>query len=96
MPTINNFNEAMEYVNRLGIIYNTKPIGWRQKELCAIVEILEELATQRDKLNLSVVLKTYPFTIKYHRTQSTKLGSTGLHFTINKEKYVISTKRVFG
>ena len=88
MPTINNFNEALVYVNRLGIIYNTKPIGWRQKELCMIVELLEGLATFQDK--------TYPFTVKYHRSKSTRYGGDGLYFTINNERHMIPTKRVFG
>ena len=40
MRTIKNFDEALKYVNRLGIVSPYKPIGWRQQDLCKIVQML--------------------------------------------------------
>ena len=36
MKTVNNWEELLEYVNRLGIIHKDKPIGWRQQEFIKI------------------------------------------------------------
>ena len=62
MKQIKDFDECLEYVNRLGIVNKTKPIGWRQQELCAIVSHLQWL------------IGGYPFSITFHRIRSNKTG----------------------
>jgi hypothetical protein len=47
MKTVNDFQECLEYVNRLGIVSRSKPIHWRQANLCQVVEGIEELAGGR-------------------------------------------------
>ena len=59
MKQVNDFQECLEYVNRLGIVSRFKPIGWRQADLCAIVDKLTWLMGCR-----------YPFKIRYHRKHS--------------------------
>ena len=59
MKQVNSFQECLEYVNRLGIVNPSKPIGWRQQDLCAIVEKLEWLMGKR-----------YPFKVRFCRKHS--------------------------
>ena len=64
MRTIKNFDEALKYVNRLGIVSPYKPIGWRQQDLCKIVEILED-ASLRSKGFKKIMRCPYLFGVKY-------------------------------
>lgn len=65
MKQVNNFQECLEYVNRLGVVNPYKPIGWRQSDLCKIVEKLETAAVNQKQTNYP-----YPLTVVYHRAQS--------------------------
>lgn len=78
MKQVNNFDECLEYVNRLGIVSPSKPIGWRQSDMVAIVGKLEHL------------IGKYPFKVRYHRARSIKhlvfstTGGTGIVFDYPK------------
>ena len=70
MKTINNWEELLEYLNRLGVVNRHKPIGWRQEELMTILVKIESHVNTMPK---------YPFKIKYLRAMS----RTSLNFKIN-------------
>ena len=55
MKVINSWEEAMEYVNRLGVANRSMPIGWRQKQLMVNVDRLEATAG------------AYPYCVRYLR-----------------------------
>ena len=87
---VNSFNECLEYVNRLGIINPTKPIGWRQNDLVAIVHSLETASEWsgtkgthiwKPRHNNVGYPKAYPFTVKFLRRNSE--GSRVLRFYVN-------------
>jgi len=50
-----NYQDLIEYLNRLGIVHKDKPIGWRQQDLCAIADRLLACAKGR----------VFPFYVRY-------------------------------
>jgi hypothetical protein len=56
MTTINDYDELLTYLNRIGVVNKDKPIGWRQHDLCSIA----------DKI-LFLRKREYPFNISYRR-----------------------------
>ena len=76
VKTVRDFEDCLEYVNRLGIVNKTKPIGWRQSDLCAIVTGLERIAG----FHCNAI---YPFTVTYKRGDSFQ----SLVFVINGGHY---------
>jgi len=92
MRTIKNFDEALKYVNRLGIVSPYKPIGWRQQDLCKIVEILEEESDKFVSAHIAPKIispyeikwpmpKLYPLKVHFHRKLSRARHK--LLFTVN-------------
>ena len=55
MKHIENWEQAFEYVNRLGIANHSMPIGWRQQQLMVNVQRLEDCAG------------SYPYDVRYIR-----------------------------
>lgn len=56
MKTLNNWQETLEYVNRIGVANPTMPIGWRQQVLMDNVNLIEGLSINK-----------YPIAVKYSR-----------------------------
>ena len=79
MKKVSDYDELLHYVNRLGIVNKTKPIGWRQGDLCAIANALERIAQFHSN-------KPYPFLVKYHRKESLM----SVVFTVNGGYYRFS------
>ena len=54
MKTLNNWQETLEYVNRLGLVSSSTPIGRKQQVLMANVKAIETMST-------------YPLQVRYSR-----------------------------
>ena len=60
MKTLNNWEETLHYVNRLGLAHRTMPIGWKQQVLMDNVNIIEALSIEK-----------YPIKVRYSRKDDT-------------------------
>jgi hypothetical protein len=56
MKILNTWEETLQYVNRLGLVNNKMPIGWKQQVLMANVNLIESLSIDK-----------YPITVRYSR-----------------------------
>jgi hypothetical protein len=63
MAKLNNWEETLAYVNRLGVANPTMPIGWRQQVLMANVNLIEGLHDPEQQI--------YPLDVKYSRSNDT-------------------------
>lgn len=60
MKKLNNWEETLNYVNRLGVANRTMPIGWRQQVLMDNVNLIESLSVNK-----------YPIHVRYSRIDDT-------------------------
>ena len=94
MRTIQNFDEALQYVNRLGIVSPFKPISWRQSDFCKIILKLEEESAHDKFVSAHIAPKIissseikwpspkiYPLKVHFHRKLSRARHK--LIFTVN-------------
>lgn len=56
---LNNWEETLHYVNRLGLVNRTMPIGWKQQVLMDNVNRIEALHNPAQPM--------YPLEVKYSR-----------------------------
>jgi hypothetical protein len=77
MVKVQTYQELLTYLNGLGIVHPSKPIGWRQKDLCSFADDLQVLAGE------------YPFSIHYHRAKTQKNARYGLRFTVNGRTWAL-------
>ena len=74
MKRINNFQECLEYVNRLGLVNRSKPMGWRQANLVEIVARLEAAGP-------------YPLLVKFHRSISGRKATFTVNTSLVRFNY---------
>ncbi len=72
-----NYQDLLEYLNRLGVVNPSKPTGWRQQDLCAMADRLIACAKGR----------VFPFYIRFWREYSK--GTSALYFSIDGVTYGI-------
>lgn len=77
MVKVQTYQELLTYLNGLGIVHPSKPIGWRQQDLCSFADDLQVLAGE------------YPFSIHYHRAKTQKNARYGVHFTVNGRTWAL-------
>ena len=78
MKQINNFDECLEYVNRLGIVSPSRPIGWQQNDLVAIISELETASVNQKQTSYP-----YPLKVQFHRGASQGVNWHRLIFRVN-------------
>jgi len=63
MKTLNDWQETLHYVNRLGLAHPTMPIGWKQQVLMDNVNIIEGLSVEKYPIRVHYSRKDDSFTV---------------------------------